>query len=311
MDAQLLKPEVRKAVTSVPRLPFGVPGLHWLARLVYNLAAGSQLDDRVTVENRTVHGRKHRIIRPASGVTSRAVALWFYGGGHLAGKPEHLDALGSLIALRYGMTFIAPEYRLAPEHPYPADLDDATQSWHWLLDQSDSLDIDRDRIAIGGNSAGGGIAAALAHWLHDSGGTQPRAQVLFYPMLDDRTAANDTLDVANHFIWNNTQNRRAWRAYLGPAQLGADRLPPYAAPARRDNLSGLPPTWIGQCGLDLFFDEYQDYGMRLTDAGVECETMTVDGVPHAFEALCPDEAVSVSFNEAALDFLARQLDLQR
>lgn len=309
MNPDLLLPEVRKAVTRVPRLPFGVWGLNWLARLVYDLAASSRpLEGVVNIEVRKVHGREHRIIRPSGVKPARAAAVWFHGGGHLAGKPSHLDGLGSLIASQLGITFIAPAYRLAPRRPFPADLDDALATWHWVISQSELLDFDPAAIAIGGNSAGGGIAAALAQRLLGLPCPQPRAQVLFYPMLDDRVAANHQLDKVNHFIWNNKQNRAAWSAYLAPNEPQSDSVPPYAAAARSENLQGLPPAWIGQCGLDLFLDEYKLYASRLQAAGVEREVCTVEGVPHAFETLCPDEVVSKEFVNSAMQFLGSKLE---
>lgn len=308
MNPELLRPEVRKTVARVPRLPFGIPVLHSLAKFAYNFASRSRpLKNVVSVDVQQVSGREHRIIRPTGGGVGRGAALWFCGGGHLAGKPSHLGALGSLLASQLGLTFIAPEYRLAPRHPFPADLDDAEASRRWLLEQSEGLGIEPAQIAIGGNSAGAGIAAALAQRLLDRGGQQPCAQVLFYPMLDDRVSTNRQLDSVNHFIWNNAQNRAAWRAYLAPHEPGSASVPPYAAPARREDLKGLPPAWIGQCGLDLFFTEYELYASRLKAAGVECEVSVVDGVPHAFESMCLDEAVSKEFVNSAMEFLGAKL----
>lgn len=308
MDSELLRPEVRKTITRIPRLPLGVPLLHPIAKFLYNVASISQpLKDLVSVEVRQLAGREHRIIRPLGGAVSRGAALWFHGGGHLAGKPSHLDALGSLLASKLGITFVAPQYRLAPKHAFPADLDDAESSWKWLLEQSDNMGIESSQIAIGGNSAGGGIAAALAQRLLDGGGPQPCAQVLFYPMLDDRVATNQQLDDVNHFIWNNAQNRTAWAAYLVPDEPGSANVSAYAAPARREDLAGLPPAWMGQCRLDLFFSEYHEYASRLKAAGVECRESVVEGVPHAFEVLCPDEPVSKEFVNSSVEFLASKL----
>ena len=308
MQADLLDPEVRKAVTGVPRLPFGIWGLNWLAKGLYDYAASSKPHtDRVDVEDLLVKGRKHRVIRPKGAQTSRGTALWFYGGGHLAGKPEHLDLLGSLLASQVGLTFVAPEYRLAPKNPYPADIEDAFQSWNWLLANSAELGLDRNRIIVGGNSAGGGIAAALSQKVADQNGIQPLAQVLFYPMLDDRVAADTTLDAEAHFIWSNAQNRRAWSAYLSPNKPGEARLPTYASPARRKDLAGLPPAWMGICELDLFRGECQDYADRLIHAAVDCQVFHAKGVPHAFESICPSARISKAFVNAALEYCSAKI----
>jgi len=303
MDANRLLPEVRKAVTRVPRLPFGRTGLNWLARSFYNLAASTKpLTGKVAVQDLDHNGRTHRIISPKEPPITGAAALWFHGGGYLAGKPSHLDSLGSLLANELGVTFVAPQYRLAPKHPYPAGLDDAEDSWRWLIEGGVG-DIDPSRIAIGGNSAGAGLAAALVHRLHDQGGPQPSAQVLFYPMLDDCVAADRSLDEEDHFIWNNRQNYAAWSAYVTPHSPGSAAVPPEAAPARRVDLSGLPPTWIGQCALDLFARENEAYASRLSSSGVKCEVAVVEGAPHAFEVLVPGEDVARAFVRSAVDFL--------
>lgn len=305
MNANDLHPQIRKTIAKAPRLPFASPFLRPLAKMLYNVGAGSNLREGVNVTSRSHDGLNMRVYEPLDGGSDAAI-LWFYGGGHLAGKPEHLDGIASLAVLELGVTVFVPKYRLAPKHPFPADLDDAYRAWAWLVENTKMNDIDPAKLAIAGHSAGGGIAAALAQRVYDAGGVQPLAQLLFYPMLDDSVAADRSYDADNHWIWNNKANLAAWSAYLKPHLPGADTLPEYAAPERRSDLSGLPPTWVGQCGLDLFFDEYSRYADRLIGAGVHCETHLVDSVPHAFEVFEPDAAISREFELSALDFL-RQL----
>ena len=145
-----------------------------------------------------------------------------------------------------------------PEHPYPAALD-AHAAWTWLRGHAAA-----ERIVVGGQSAGGGLAAALVQRLYDEG-ERPRAQWLFCPMLDDRTAARRGLDDAGHRVWDNRLNRFGWRAYLG-TEPGAPGVPPYAVPARRDDVAGLPDTWIGVGDIDLFHDEARE-SLSTPDAG--------------------------------------------
>lgn len=306
MKTEDLHPEIRQTISKAPRLPFANRALLPLARILYNIGAGSKLRDGVMVKTETNGGLKMRVIAPPSG-KSEAAILWMCGGGHVAGKPEHLDGIASLAAKELGVTVFAPKYRLAPKHPFPADLDDAHNAWSWLVENAQARGFNRDKLTIAGHSAGGGIATALVQKIKDNGGQQPLAQLLFYPMLDDRVSADRSLDTVNHFIWNNKANYVAWGAYLKPHKPGADTLPNYAAPGRRSDLSGLPPTWIGQCGLDLFLGEYRDYAERLQSVGVTCETHFVEGVPHAFELFEPDAQISRQFEMSALNFLKQQL----
>ncbi len=192
----------------------------------------------VTVEDRPDLARGLRVYRPATRRSDGAL-LFVHGGGLVIGRPIVNDRMCAEIAREVGIVVVSPEYRKAPEHPYPAALDDVHQAWAALLRDAPSLGVDRARIVVGGESAGGGIAAALAQRLHDEGGIQPAGQLLFCPMLDDRTAARRDLDVVDHFVWNNARNRFGWRSYLGH-EPGTARPPDYAVPARRDDCSGTP-----------------------------------------------------------------------
>jgi acetyl esterase/lipase len=210
------------------------------------------------------------------------------------------------VARKLEIVVASVEYRLAPKHPYPAPLDDCYAAWSWILANAASLDVDRTRFAIGGQSAGGGLAAGLVQRIHDAGGQQPAAQWLFCPMLDDRTAADRGLDAVRHYLWNNVSNRVGWTAYLGREPGGPD-VPDHAAPARRADLRGLPPAWIGAGDLELFYDEDRRYAQRLSDAGVPCVLDTVPGGPHAFESLAAKTEVSQRYLRDAEAWLAENL----
>jgi acetyl esterase/lipase len=171
-----------------------------------------------------------------------------------------------------------------------------------MLENQAERQIDPHRIAIGGESAGGGLAAGLVLRLHDDGAQQPVAQWLFCPMLDDRTALERTLDELNHFVWNNKMNLVGWRSYLGDA-IGTDQVSAYAAPARRTDFRGLPRTWIGVGDVELFFEENKAYAEKLSAAGVDCELDVVSGAPHAFEGLAPDSSLARDYLQRAKDWL--------
>lgn len=222
-----------------------------------------------------------RVYEPI-GDGSRPALLWIHGGGLVVGSARQDDGLCARTAARLDAVVVSVDYRLAPEHPYPAAIDDVFAGWHWLLEHAAELGVDATRLAIGGESAGGGLAACLVQRVHDGGGTQPTAQWLFAPMLDDRTAADVRRDAANHFVWNNTANRFCWSAYLGRPSEGTTP-PPYAVAARRTDLSGLPATWIYATEIELFHDEVVDYAHRLRAAGVPVDLLTVPAAPHAFE----------------------------
>jgi acetyl esterase/lipase len=179
---------------------------------------------------------------------------------------------------------VAVAYRLAPEHPFPAALDDCYAALHWLNDQADGLAVDRGRVAVGGSSAGGGLAACLAQLAHDLGGPAVCFQLLQYPMLDDRTTLRTGLDAP---VWSPRSNRYGWSAYLGHRVTEPEERP-YAAAARRPDLTGLPPAWIGVGELDLFHDEDVAYAARLERAGVACQLHRVPGMYHGADYLVGD-----------------------
>lgn len=226
--------------------------------------------------------RVFRPIRPLEGVGG--ALFWIHGGGLVGGSPQQDDATNLRIARELGMTVIAASYRLAPEHPAPAALDDLAEGFRAVLERADEFGFDAKRVVLAGASAGGGLAAALSQRLHDEGGPEPVFQLLVYPMLDDRTVLRRDIDLRHVRVWTAKSNRFGWESHLdGPAG-GAD-VPPYAVAARRADLSGLPPAWIGVGSLDLFHDEDLAYADRLQASGVPCEVHVVPGAFHGFDAI--------------------------
>lgn len=238
-----------------------------------------------------------RVYRPREvdpDATPSPALLWLHGGGFLIGSPEQDEASSIGFVRELGITVVAPRYRLAPEHPSPAALQDAYSALAWLSASAPGLGVDPARIAICGASAGGGLAAALALYAHDRGEVRPAFQLLVYPMLDDRTVTRSEHRVAGVRAWTPKSNRFAWTSYLG-ARPGSPGVSAYAAPARRDDLTGLPPAWIGVGSNDLFHDEDLEYARRLRAAGVACELLVVDGAFHGFDAIMRTAGVSRDF----------------
>lgn len=234
-------------------------------------------------------GATVRVFRPSDREgAATAGLLWIHGGGYLVGSAAQDDGLCRAFAKRTGATVVSVDYRLAPRFPYPAALDDCHAALAWLASRPD---IDSSRIAIGGASAGGGLAAALAIRARDSGPVEPVLQVLAYPMVDDRT---DTVD-SRHRLWDAESNRLGWSSYLGETD------PSRVSPARHADLGGLTPAWIGVGTLDLFFDEDKTYAERLERAGVPCDFLSVPGAFHGFDLVARRAAVSRSFFDAQCD----------
>jgi acetyl esterase/lipase len=230
--------------------------------------------------------------------------LWIHGGGFILGSPAQDDAAATMFARELGMTVVAPSYRLAPEHPFPAAMDDLYATLRWLHANAEALRVRADRIVVAGASAGGGLAAGLTLLARDRKEVPVAFQLLVYPMLDDRTVGK-TIDGTNHRLWNAESNRFGWTSYLGREPGGAD-VPAYAAPARAESLAGLPPTWIGVGTFDLFHDEDVAYAKRLEAAGVAAHLEIVPGAFHAFDVF-QRANVSKAFHASQVAALRRAL----
>jgi acetyl esterase/lipase len=198
------------------------------------------------------------------------------------------------------------EYRLAPEHPFPAPVEDCYAALKWLVAQSTKLGVNTARIAIGGASAGGGLAAGLAVLARDRAEVEVAFQLLIYPMIDDRTITPASATVPDTFVWTRENNLMGWRAYLGREPGGTD-VSPYAAAARTTDLRGLPPAYIPVGDLDLFLDENMTYAQRLLAAGVPTELHVYPGAFHGFNGFVPNAEISRRFNTDRDSALKRML----
>ncbi|MDN5929558.1 MAG: alpha/beta hydrolase [Pseudonocardia sp.] len=277
----------------IPKLSFGPRITRVLQRRKVRTPTAP---DDMLIENITAPGVSLRIYRPRYLDGTAPALLWSHGGGYLVGNPEQDEATSIGFARELGITVAAIRYRLAPAHPSPAAVEDAYAALRWLVAHAGERGVDPARIAIGGASAGGGLTASLALYAHDRGEVRPAFQLLVYPMLDDRTVRTD-LDTRNVRVWTARSNRFGWTSYLGQ-EPGSAGVSPYAAPARREDLSGLPPAWIGVGTLDLFHDEDLAYAERLRQAGVPCDVVIVPGAFHGFDAILRNREVSRGFRAA-------------
>jgi acetyl esterase/lipase len=255
-----------------------------------------RLPPRLTQSERRVDDAGHvrvRIIAPRSEGTPRPALLWIHGGGYVLGSARQDDELCARFAERLDAVVVSVDYRLAPEHHYPTPLDDCFAAFEFLHRNAGELGIDPARVVIGGQSAGGGLAAALTLLVHDRKRPAPALQLLVYPMLDDRTVLKN-VDGRLHRMWNQKSNAYGWRSYLGRAP-GSPEITDHAAPARRESFVGLPPAWIGVGTLDLFHEEDLAYAARLREAGVPTSVEIVEGAFHGFDAVMPKRPVSERF----------------
>ena len=224
----------------------------------------------------------------------------------MLGSVERDDLLAAHLAKVAQCVVVSVEYRLAPEHPFPAPVEDCYAALKWLATHTGELGVAPSRIAIGGASAGGGLAAGLALLTRDRAEVELAFQLLIYPMIDDRNVAPASGTLPDTFVWTRENNLMGWRAYLGREPGGAD-VSPYAAAARADDLAGLPPAYIPVGDLDLFLDENIEYAQRLLAAGVPTELHIYPGGYHGFNGFAPDADIAQRFNNERDEALRRIL----
>ncbi len=267
----------------------------------------------VTAEERRVPGPDGApevgviLLTPSGGSAIKPAYLYMHGGGYVMGAAGQGELTGKAIADELDCVVLSVDYRLAPETPHPGPVEDCYAALKWLHDNAATLGVDPTRIAIGGESAGGGLAAALALLARDRGEIPVKFQLLSYPMIDDRTCAvNAPHPFAGEFVWIAADNHFGWRALLG-REPGSDGVSPYAAAARAEDLSGLPPAFIAVGALDIFVDEDIEYARRLVRAGVPTELHVVPGAFHGFDLAVPTADVSQRYRDYMIGALGRAL----
>lgn len=303
-------PELRRRAKTFPRIPFNrwnVGLFQWLTRLQPESKAPDDIQvDQIYVQSQEQHQVRLRLYRPKAINPGAPVLLWMHGGGLIIGSPEQNDRAMFHIVRHAECVVVSVDYRLAPNHPFPTPLDDCYAALKWVHAHAETVGIDPNRIAIGGESAGGGLAASLVQLAHDRGEIHPLFQLLIYPMLDDRSAIRTDVAQVELLTWTPQNNRFGWESYLGHA-CGFDDVPPYAVPARREELTGLPPTWIGVGTLDLFYDENVAYARKLQRDGVDCELVVIEGAFHGFDQFDHDLPVVQAFRQSQIEALRKRL----
>jgi acetyl esterase/lipase len=266
--------------------------------------------DAVATEDRTIPGPdgapelRVRIYRPKAAQAVLPGLYWIHGGGMIMGTLDGDNQRLSEFVEQAGCVAVSVEYRLAPENPHPAPVEDCFAGLVWMAAHAEELGIDPRRIAIGGASAGGGLAAATALMAHDRGGPAIALQLLIYPMLDDRNITPSTHE--STAVWDRATNIGGWRALLGE-QAGGEGVHHYAAPARAADLTGLPPAFIDVGTADLFRDEDIDYAQRLMQAGVPTELHVYPGAYHGFDSMAPRARITRAARTARITALQRAL----
>lgn len=235
---------------------------------------------------------------------TKPALLWMHGGGYILGAGD--DYMGKSIAEIAGCTVISVDYRLAPEHPFPAAPEDCHAALLWVAKNCSQLSIDPERIAIGGESAGGGMAAGVALMNRDRNGPALAFQLLMYPMIDNLHHTPSGM-IEDYPIWSRQTSLNAWEMYLNGAP--GKSASPYAAASRATDLSGLPPTYLCVGALDLFRDENIDYMQRLMGAGVPGELAVYPGVFHGANFFAPDAHICKKMQKNLIDAVKVVLDV--
>jgi acetyl esterase/lipase len=278
----------------VAHLPTGAPGhpdpaaARAAARAFSGtVSAGADGREGLAIDDRRIPGPGGapdvaiRVYRPASRAEAAPCVVYFHGGGFIAGDLDTEDARCVRLARDAACVVVSVDYRLAPEHPYPAAVDDCFAALSWAHARADDLGIDDARIGVAGASAGGTLAAAVALMARDRGRPPLAFQLLVYPALDDRRQTASMQFVGTPFV-DGDSSARLWDFYLGESR---SDVSPYAAPARAIDVSGLPATYLMTAELDPLRDEGIEYAVRLLQAGVSVELHQFGGAFHGFDML--------------------------
>lgn len=290
-------PELAAIAAQLPRSPNTDPErIRAELRELFELSGGRprrSWHERVDIEETTIGGPDGntipiRIYTPKAATSPHGGLVHFHGGGFISGDLSVSEDAVGRYADKAGITVVDVDYRLAPEHAFPAGFEDCYTALQWTAAQADQLDIDPNRLAVGGNSAGGGLAAAVALAARDRGGPALAFQLLIYPVLDDRLTTQSVREMVDTPMWDAPSCVRMWQHYLGDLAGGPD-VSPYAAPMRAadkpDGLAGLPPAYLLACELDPLRDEDIAYAVALMAAGVSVDLRVAAGTYHGFDEM--------------------------
>ena len=237
------------------------------------------------------------VVRPAVQRPGVPGVMWLHGGGYAIGAPEQSRATARRLVAATDCVVVLPDYRLSTQAPYPAALHDCYDALLWLRDHADELGVAHDQLVVGGESAGGGLTAAVTLLARDRGEVAVAFQVPLYPMIDDRPTASSRDNDAP--VWNTATNRAAWDLYLGDLRWGD--VPAYAAPSRATELRGLPPTITFVGDVEPFHDEVLAYAAALEEAGVPVTSRVFNGAFHGFDIVAASAPVSRQARAFLLD----------
>lgn len=304
----LLHPDIAKAIELIPfdaMTPEIVAAIRGIDYGAVPLSDAVERTDHLVPGEPDVPVRVHRA-RDAGPEAARPCLYSMHGGGYVIGSYLMDDPTFDRLCPALGIVGVSVEYRLAPETAYPGPLEDCYRGLKWTYDHADELGVDRDVIGIGGISAGGGLAAALALLARDRGEMPVAFQLLDCPMLDDRQVTPSSQQ-GGLPVWSRESNTFGWKAYLGERH-GTDDVPYTAAPARATDadLAGLPPAFVSVGSVDGFLDEDVDYAMRLNRAGVPAELHVYPGACHGYQIAQECEVTRQSRRDVE-DWLARQV----
>jgi len=308
----LVDPELLPFLDMLPALVLSDEVLPEMRARSFPMPVDPDSIEKVDLQRRMIPGPagapevEVHIFTPKQASGARPAILHIHGGGYVGGSAEGVEAALRPTAADIDCVIVSVNYRLAPETRFPGAVEDCYAALAWLFESAAELGVDTARLAVKGESAGGGLAAALALLARDRGEYRLAFQCLTYPMLDDRTCVTKTPNPqTGEFLWTPHNNHYGWKALLG-VEPGSAGVSAYAAPARAEDLAGLPPTFIATTTLDIFVDENIDYAERLIRAGVACELHIYPGGFHAFD-IAPGPAISAAARRDTLEALRRAL----
>ena len=286
-----------------------IPDIVKRRAVVSQLFSGpAQVYNEVTISEYKIPGLNKapaillRVVTPKNGKDSNPAIYDIHGGGMIMGDIKSGEASAVFFALKFNAVVVSVEYRLAPENPYPAAVEDCYAGLAWMANNAKMLKIDPEHIAVYGGSAGGGLTLATSLMARDKNFPKICFQMANYPMIDDRNVTVSSQEVSNVGVWDKKANIEAWNWYLGGKKADI-----YAAPARAMDLKGLPPTFIDVGEADVFRDEDIEFAQRLIKAGVTTEFHLYPGAFHASEMLSPNADLSKRIKEARYSALSRAL----
>jgi len=315
--ADLLDPELvgplKMRLSLVPVNLHDIPATRVAGeRLVAEIKKQSPPIEGVITDDRNVPGPPNapnvfiRVYRPTNRTDILPALLWIHGGGFVLSNVEGSDLQIKRLTKAIDCVVASVEYRRAPENPYPAAIEDCYAALKWMASNTRELGIDKNRLAIGGGSAGGGLAASLALLARDRAEVNIVFQLLIYPMIDDTNVTQASPTVPDTLLWTRESNLLGWKAYLG-ADFGKKTVSAYAAAFRAKDLTGLPPAYIVLGELDPFLKEDITYAQRLINANVPTELHVYPGACHGFDNWALNAEVSKRFTADLNEALKRAL----